>query len=69
MGVEKSIPVGSYQLRDIKIYKDIVNRLVYGSPEIKRITLLEGWNIKQVCAYLSQEMDFDYRNLFEIIID
>ena len=30
MGVEKSIPVGSYQLRDIKINKDIVNRLGKG---------------------------------------
>ena len=69
MGVEKSIPVGSYQLKDMKINKDIVNRLVYGSPEIKRITLLEGWNIKQVCAHLSQEMDFDYSNLLEIVND
>ena len=69
MGLEKSIPVGSYQLENVKINKDIVNRLVYGSPEIKRITLLEGWNIKQVCTHLSQEMDFDYSNLLEIIND
>ena len=69
MGLEKSIPVGSYQLENIKINKDIINRLVYGSPEIKRITLLEGWNIKQVCSHLSEEMGFDYNDLLEIIND
>ena len=69
MGLEKSIPVGSYHLENVKINKDIINRLVYGSPEIKRITLLEGWNKKQVCSHLSKEMDFDYNNLLDIIND
>ena len=69
MGLEKSIPVGSYHLENVKINKDIINRLVYGSPEIKRITLLEGWNINQVCSHLSKEMDFDSNNLLDIIND
>ena len=38
MGLEKSIPVGTYQLENIYINKDIINRLVYGRPEVKRIT-------------------------------
>ena len=67
MGLEKSIPVGSYQIENVKINKDIINRLVYGSPEIKKITLLEGWNKKQVCSHLSKEMGFDYNNLLEIV--
>ena len=69
MGLEKSIPVGSYQFKNVNINKDIINSLVYGSPEIKRITLLEGWNIKQVSSHLSKEMGFDYNNLLEIIND
>ena len=69
MGLEKSIPVGSYQFENVKINKDIIKRLVYGSPEIKRITLLEGWNIKQVCSHLSKQMGFDYKSLLEIIND
>ena len=69
MGLEKSIPVGTYQLENIYINKDIIKRLVYGSPEVKRITLLEGWNIKQVCSHLSKEMGFDYNYLLEIIND
>ena len=69
MGLEKSIPVGSYHLENVKINKDIINRLVYGSPEIKRITLLEGWDIKQVCSHLSKEMGFENANFLTIIND
>ena len=69
MGLEKSIPVGSYQLKNVNTNKDIINRLVYGSPEIKRITLLEGWNVKQMCSHLSREMGFDYNKLLQIIND
>ena len=69
MGLEKSIPVGSYQLKNVQINRDIINRLVYGSPEVNRITLLEGWNIKQVSNHLSQKMGFEYSNLLEVIYD
>ncbi len=69
MGLEKSIPVGSYQLKNVNTNKDIISRLVYGSPEIKRVTLLEGWNIKQVSSHLIKEMGFEYSNLLEAIND
>ncbi len=69
MGLEKSIPVGSYLIKNININKNIINRLVYGSPEIKKITLLEGWNLKQTSSHLTREMGFDYKNFIEIIND
>ena len=69
MGLEKSIPVGGYRFENVNINKDIIYRLVYGRPEIKKITLLEGWNIKQVSSHLSKEMGFDYNNLINIIND
>ncbi len=69
MGLEKYIPVGSYQLKNLNVNKDIINRLVYGSPEIKRITLLEGWNLKQTSNHLIKEMGFDHKNFLNIIND
>ncbi len=69
MGLEKSIPVGNYEFKNVNINRDIINRLVYGSPEIIKVTLLEGWNIKQVSRHLSKEMGFDFNNLLEIIYD
>ena len=69
MGLEKSIPVGSYKFKNVNTNRDIINRLVYGSPEVKRITLLEGWNIKQVSSHLSKLMGFEYGDLLKIIND
>ena len=69
MGLEKSIPVGSYQLKNVNVNRHIINRLIFGSPEIKRITFLEGWNIKKVSSHLSKEMGYDYNNLVDIIND
>ncbi len=69
MGLEKSIPVGSYQLNNVQTNKDIINRLVYGRPEVNRITLLEGWNIKQVSSHLSKKMGFEYNDLLVIVND
>ena len=67
MGLEKSIRVGSYRLNDVRVNKDIINRLVYGSPEVKKVTILEGWNIKQVSRHLSKEMNFEYDSLLKVI--
>ena len=69
MGLEKSIPVGSYQLKNVNMNKDIINRLVYGRPEVKKITLLEGWNLKQVSNHLAKEMGFEHRELLGIFND
>ena len=69
MGLEKSIPVGSYQFKDVNINKNIINSLVYGSPEIKRITLLGGMEHKTSFQSFIKEMGFDYNNLIEIIND
>ncbi len=69
MGLEKSIPAGSYRFNNVNVNKDIIKRLVYGSPEVKRVTLLEGWNIKQVSSHLSTEMSFEHKKLLEVIND
>ena len=38
---------------------DIIDQLVYGTPEVKKVRILEGWNINQIAAHLSKMMDFD----------
>ena len=59
MGKEKQIPVGSFRLVNAKTNFDIINQLVYGTPEVKKVRILEGWNINQIAAHLSKMMDFD----------
>ena len=66
-GLDTSIPVGTFLMQNVKVNHDIINRLVFGNPERKKVTLLEGWNIKQTSNHLSKEMGFDYNTIVEII--
>ena len=66
-GLDTSIPVGTFLMQNVKVNHDIINHLVFGNPERKKVTLLEGWNIKQTSNHLSKEMGFDYNTIVEII--
>ena len=66
-GLDTSIPVGTFLMQNVKVNHDIINQLVFGNPERKKVTLLEGWNIKQTSNHLSKEMGFDYNTIVEII--
>lgn len=66
-GLDTSIPVGTFLIQNVKVNHDIINHLVFGNPERKKVTLLEGWNIKQTSNHLSKEMGFDYNTIVEII--
>ena len=59
MGKEKQIPVGSFRLVNAKTNFDIINQLVYGTPEVKKVRILEGWNINQIACHISKEMNLD----------
>ena len=69
MGKEKQIPVGSFRLVNAKTNFDIINQLVYGTPEVKKVRILEGWNINQIAAHLSKMMDFDSSEVIGIAND
>jgi len=66
-GLDTSIPVGTFLMKNVKVNHDIINHLVFGNPERKKVTLLEGWNIKQTSNHLSKEMGFDYNTIVEIV--
>lgn len=66
MGKEKEIPIGTFRLVDTKSNYDIIKQLVYGSPEVKRVRLLEGWSVKQIAAHLSEVMGFETAEIIDI---
>ena len=66
-GLDTSIPVGTFLMKNVKVNHDIINHLVFGNPERKKVTLLEGWNIRQTSNHLSKEMGFDYNDIVEIV--
>ena len=58
-GYDKSIQVGTFTFENALTNNDIIDNLVYGKPDRKKITFLEGWNIKQVARHLEKEMEFN----------
>ncbi|MBT4753652.1 MAG: endolytic transglycosylase MltG [Candidatus Marinimicrobia bacterium] len=69
MGKEKKIPVGTFRLVETKSNYDIIQQLVYGSPELKKVRLLEGWSVKQIAKQLNDVMGFDIQKILDISHD
>ena len=57
-GLDKSMQAGTFKVSKVKTNMAVINNIVFGSPNRKKITLLEGWNMRQVANHLSKELDF-----------
>ena len=68
-GYDKSIQAGTFTFENVRTNNDIIDNLVYGKPDRKKITFLEGWNIKQVARHLEKEMKFNYSEIMELFND
>ena len=66
MGKEKEIPIGTFRLVDTQSNYDIIKQLVYGSPELKKVRLLEGWSVKQIAEHLNDVMGFEIDEILDI---
>lgn len=69
LGKEKEIPIGTFNLVNAKSNYEIIDQIVYGAPEIKKIRILEGWNVHQIASYLSKEMSLDSADIISLTLD
>ena len=69
LGKEKEIPIGTFRLVNAKSNYNIIDQIVYGAPEVKKVRILEGWNINQIAGHLSKEMDFDSTEIIQLALD
>lgn len=69
MGKETEIPVGTFRIVDAKSNYDIIQQLVYGSPEIKKIRLLEGWSIEQIADQINRVMGLPKEEIISLSQD
>jgi UPF0755 protein len=69
MGKEKEIPIGTFRLVDTQNNYDIIEQLVYGSPELKKVRLLEGWSVKQIAEQLHKIMGFEIEKIIDLSQD
>ena len=68
-GLDKSIQVGTFRFNSTHTNQDIINNLVFGRPDRKKITFLEGWNLKQVAGHLADVMKFEYDEVISLLKD
>ena len=59
-GLEKSMQAGTFILSNVHTNNEVIKNIVFGSPNRKKITFLEGWNMNQVAKHLSKELNFNY---------
>ena len=69
LGKEKEIPIGRFSLVNAKSNYEIIDQIVYGAPEVKKVRILEGWDLRQIAGHLSEVMDFDSTALMQIATD
>ena len=68
-GYDKSIHAGTFTFKNVRTNNDIIEDLVYGKPDRKKITFLEGWNMRQVASHLEKEMEFNYSEIINLFND
>ena len=68
-GYDKSIQAGTFTFKNVRTNNDIIDNLVYGKPDRKKITFLEGWNMEQVARHLEKEMKFNYYEVIDLFKD
>ena len=68
-GLEKSMQAGTFRLSNVHTNNEVINNIVFGSPDRKKITFLEGWNMNQVAKHISKELDFNYSEVIKLLSD
>ena len=63
MGKERKIPTGTFHLQDATNNYAIIQQLVYGSPELEKITFLEGWTVRQFANHLAEKLDLEVEEI------
>ena len=68
-GLEKSMQAGTFRVSNVHTNNEVINNIVFGSPDRKKITFLEGWNMNQVAKHLSKELNFNYSEVLKLFSD
>ena len=68
-GLEKSMQAGTFRVSNVHTNIDVINNIVFGSPDIKKITFLEGWNMNQVARHLSETLNFNHSEVLKYLSD
>ena len=68
-GLERSMQAGTFTVFNVHTNSEVINNIVFGSPDRRKITFLEGWNMNQVARHLSYELNFNYSEVLKLMSD
>ena len=63
------MPAGTFRLKDANNNSTIIWQLVNSAPELKKVTILEGWSLHQLAEYLTTEMGFGINEIIGLSQD
>ncbi len=66
MGYEKDLPAGRFSLVGAYSNYEIIYQLVHSVPVQRRITILEGWTIKDVAAELEKKLGINQADFINV---
>lgn len=69
LGYEKRLPAGSYSLNGARSNYQIIHQLVHGAPNLKRLTVLEGWKIINIAAEVEKVLGTDANDFSDLCND
>ncbi|HBR86391.1 MAG TPA: endolytic transglycosylase MltG [Candidatus Marinimicrobia bacterium] len=66
LGHDKKFPAGSYTLNGARSNYQIIDQLVHGAPNLKRVTVQEGWALNAIAAELERVLGTDAEDFLEL---
>ena len=69
LGYEKDIQAGVFQLRDTSTNLAIINQLVNGTPDMKRIMIPEGSHLKAIAQVMARNLGFSENDFIKLSVN
>ncbi len=66
LGHEKELPAGDYKLTRAESNYQIVEQLVHGRPNLIRLTVLEGWRLKDIARAVEKTLGSDRKDFLNL---
>jgi len=69
LGYEKDIQAGVFQLRDTSTNLAIINQLVNGTPDMKKIMIPEGTRLKTIAQVMAKNLGFSESDFLKLSVN
>ena len=69
LGYEKNIQAGTLILHEAHTNYELINQLVFGVPELIKITILEGWNIERISESIHSVFGISKNKIIDLCQD